>query len=192
MMPETKILYAFTEDEEPERKVAKENYKKIKKKMQDLYKQNKKNPVHISFEDMLAELELPEAEYYKAVRSKLKSAKIFLSRGSTEVGINAYNVDILHMFEANMDIQYVLDQYAVAAYCAKYMLKVDSGLSKLLRQAVAESDAGNMNLRERFRKVSNAFINGLLLSSQEAVYLALSLPLSRSSRDVVFINTGPK
>lgn len=60
-----------------------------------------------------------------------------------DVGTNAYNSDILHMFESNMDIQFILNDFAVAAYIVNYISKVDSDLSKLLRQAVAETKAGN-------------------------------------------------
>jgi len=41
------------------------------------------------------------------------------------------------------------------------------------------------------RKVSNAFLNGVEISAQEAAYGILAMPLTKSSRDCVFISTGP-
>jgi len=41
------------------------------------------------------------------------------------------------------------------------------------------------------RKVSNAFLNGVEVSAQEAAYGILAMPLTKSSRDCVFISTGP-
>ncbi|XP_031637004.1 uncharacterized protein LOC116349612 [Contarinia nasturtii] len=187
VMKGTRILHPLKEEEELEKEKGKENYAKIKKHMQALYKK----PVYVSFDDILKEMGLTENEYIFAIRSSLNKSKVFLKRCSCDVGTNAYNYDILHMFESNMDIQFILNEYAVASYIVNYISKVDSGLSKLLRQAVADTNAGNVSLREKFRKVSNAFINGLLLSAQEAAYLCLSMPLSKSSVDVVFINTGP-
>lgn len=43
----------------------------------------------------------------------------------------------------------------------------------------------------RMRKISNVFLNGSLMSAQEAAYFLLSLSLSKSSRKVQFINTSP-
>lgn len=187
MMPETKILYPLEPTEVPKEAEGKKNFKKIQKLMKKLWKK----PREVSFDDVLAELEMTENEYMFAVRCKVKSAKLYLKRGSLDVGTNAYNKDILCLFESNMDIQFVMDEFAVAAYIVNYISKSESGLSKLLRQAVADANAGNLDLRQKFRKISNVFINGSLLSAQEAVYLCLSMPLSKFSRDVVFINTGP-
>lgn len=155
--------------------------------MESLYK----NPKEMTFDEVLAELKLTESDYIDAIRSSVKSPKIFLKRGSLDVGINVYNPDILSLWEANIDVQYITDELAVAVYMVNYISKSEAGLSKLLRQAVADTRAGNLSLRESFRKISNVFPNGTLLSAQEAVYLDLSMPLSKFSREVVFINTGP-
>jgi len=40
------------------------------------------------------------------------------------------------------------------------------------------------------RKISNKFLNGVEVSAQEAVYGLLGMPLTKSSRDCVFISTG--
>ena len=39
--------------------------------------------------------------------------------------------------------------------------------------------------------IGNKFLNNIELSAQEAVYILLQLPLKRSSREVVFVNTNP-
>ena len=72
-----------------------------------------------------------------------------------------------------------------------YVTKVESGLSKLLKDAANDITDGNISLKQKFRKIANVFINGNILSSQEAVYHALSLPLCFSSRTLVYINTVP-
>jgi len=40
------------------------------------------------------------------------------------------------------------------------------------------------------RHISNKFLNGVEVSAQEAVYGILGMPLTKSSRDCVFISTG--
>ena len=72
-----------------------------------------------------------------------------------------------------------------------YITKIDAGLSKLLRQSVENVLNGNLELKSRLRKIVNTFVNANVLSAQEAVYHILSIPLSQSSRNCVYINTIP-
>lgn len=87
--------------------------------------------------------------------------------------------------------KYVLEEYGVASYIVNYISKVEAGLSKLLREAASDVTAGYTNVKEKLRAVANVFINGNLLSSQEAAYHCLSIPLSKSSRGFVYVNTSP-
>lgn len=73
-----------------------------------------------------------------------------------------------------------------------YVTKVDAGLSRLLREAAKDLENGNLNIRQKFRKITNVFINGNTMSAHEAVYHVLGLPLSLCSRAVVHINTVPQ
>ena len=144
------------------------------------------------FNDILQKLKITEEEYILALRSSIDQPRVFLKRSSLDVGINCYNKDILHLFESNMDIQFVLEEYGLASYIINYVSKVESGLSKLLRNAAKEVEVGNISLKDKLRKIANVFLNSNLMSSQEAAYCLLSLPLSKSSRQVIFINTSPR
>lgn len=150
-----------------------------------------KKPVKISFEEILKKLDLTEHEYYQAIRSNLTRTDVFLRRYSLEVGINAYNKQILQLFECNMDIQFVVNEYAVASYIVNYISKTEAGLSKMLRAAVKETKEKKfMGHRKRLQHISNVLSNGSLMSAQEAAYVNLSLPFVRNSRAYVFINTS--
>lgn len=113
---------------------------------------------------------------------------MFLKRNSLEVAFNHYNPKILSLFESNIDLQYVIEEYGVANYVVNYMSKVEGGMSKLLREAAQDITQGNASVRDRLRRV---FLNGNLISAQEAAYHCLSLSLSKSSRGCIFINTSP-
>ena len=76
-----------------------------------------------------------------------------------------------------MDIQYVLDPYAV--YILSYITKGPRGMSKLLRKASEEAKEGNNDIVKRVRHISNKFLNAVEISAQEAVYLVLQMPLRR-------------
>ena len=43
----------------------------------------------------------------------------------------------------------------------------------------------------KLREIGNRFLNSVEISAQEAVYIVLQLPMRKSSRQVIFINTAP-
>jgi len=149
------------------------------------------NEQDMTFLEILSKLNITEDAYILAIRSSLKRTSIFLRRNSTEVAINSYNPVILSLFESNIDLQFVFDDYAVANYVVNCMCKCESGLSTLLREVAHDISNGHTTPREKFRKIANVFINSNLMSAQEAAYHCLSLPLSRSSRGFIYINTNP-
>ena len=74
-------------------------------------------------------------------------------------------------------------------YVVSYILKAQRGMSELLRKACQEASEGNLGVKQQVRDIGNKFLNGVEISAQEAVYIILQLPMRRSSREVVFINT---
>ena len=145
----------------------------------------------ISFEDFLNKLHLTEDNYILAIRYTLKRDTLFLKRQPSEIRINIYNTNLLKAWQANMDIQYVLDPYACATYILSYITKGQRGMSKLLEKASEEAKSGNKDITNRIRHIGNKFLNAVEISAQEAVYFVLQMPLRRSSRDIQFISTSP-
>ena len=64
-------------------------------------------------------------------------------------------------------------------------------MSELLRKACAEAKEGNSNIKQQVRDIGNKFLNSVEISAQEAVYILLQLPMRKSSREVIFVNTSP-
>ena len=64
-------------------------------------------------------------------------------------------------------------------------------MSALLREACAEARKGNDNIRQQVRDIGSTLVNNVEISAQEAVYSILPLPLTKPSRQIVFINTSP-
>ncbi len=129
--------------------------------------------------------------YVLAIRSSINCPTIFLKRNPNELRINNYNSARLHAWRANMDIQFVLDVYACAMYIVSYISKAQKGMSELLRKACAEATEGNANIKQQVRDIGNKFLNSVEISAQEAVYIILQLPMLKSSRNVIFVNTSP-
>ena len=112
-----------------------------------------------------------------------------MKRQPNELRVNNYNASCLSAWRANMDIQFVLDIYACAMYIVSYTSKAQKGISEILRVACNEARKGNV--KQQVRDIGNKFLNNIEISAQEAVYIVLQLPMRKSSRQVVFVNTSP-
>jgi len=60
----------------------------------------------------------------------------------------------------------------------------------LLYEACKEAKAKDSDIRQQVRRIGNQFLSHVEIGAQEAAYLVLQMPLRRSSRDVVFIDTN--
>ena len=59
-------------------------------------------------------------------------------------------------WQANTDIQYVLNAYACVMYVASYIMKTDKAMGQLLKQVAAE--ARTDEIKQQLRKVGSAFL----------------------------------
>ena len=186
-MKSTQILYPLEgELDKREVELHKEKWNLIQKQLNDT-----KEGDNISFDQLLRNLKVTENNYILAIRSSLVSPTIFLKRQPNELRIKNYNPACLAAWRANMDIQFVLDVYACAMYIVSYISKAHKGMSELLRRACDEARKGNSNIKQQVRDIGNKFLNNVEINAQEAVYIILQLPMRKSSREVVFINTAP-
>ena len=104
--------------------------------------------------------------------------------------INLFNGKILLAWKANLDIQIVLEPYGCASYIVGYMSKSQRGMSAQLDAAAKEAQKGNFDLKKQVRHIGNVFSNCVEVSAQEAVYLALQIPLAKCTKGILFINTS--
>ena len=186
-LKKTTILYPLDPDMSRKKK---EDYRKSFKHIQNILNDHE-NDTLMTYEEFLSSMNMTEENYINAIRSSLRTPTLMLARHVCDSRVNNYNEDILLAWRANIDIQFIIDVYACATYVAAYVTKSQRGISELLRQATEEVRAGNLNLKEQIRTVGNRFLNAVEISAQEAAYICLQLPMKQSSRQVVFINTGP-
>ena len=97
----------------------------------------------------------------------------------------------LEFWRANHDIQPSLSPYAMIQYMLSYVTKTQKGMSAIMDRACREARQGNMDIKASVRHMGNAFLNGVETSAQEAACLVLQLPITRMSREVVFLHTSP-
>ena len=151
---------------------------------------DKNTPDDITLMDLLAKCEVSLDMYMKGLKVASRGTSVVMKRSPSECWINTYNPDIIRVWKANMDIQYILDPYACVMYIASYMLKSEGAMSQLLKSVCQE--CRGEDIRVQLRRIQSVFLNHRELSAQEAAYRILSLPLKQLIRKVVFINTSPK
>ena len=71
------------------------------------------------------------------------------------------------------------------------MVYTNDVLQCLYSIAYNEARAGNSSTKQQVRDIGIQFLNSVEISTQEAVYTVLQLPMRKSSRQVIFINTTP-
>ena len=119
-----------------------------------------------------------------------ESFKGFLKTKNNGIRINLFNECILCAWKANLDTQIVLEPYGCASYIVGYISKSQRGMSAQLDAAAKRARKGNLDLKKQVRHIGNIFSNWVEVSSQEAVYLDLQIPLTKCTRDVVFVKTS--
>ena len=109
-------------------------------------------------------------------------SSVVTQRKPSESWINTYNPDVIRVWKANMDLQYILDPYACEMYTAAYMLKSERSMGELLKQVSKE--CGGVQIRTQLRRLGSVFLNHHKVGAQEAVYRILSLPLKQLKNDL--------
>ena len=182
----TQILYPLNKEEFHSKDTYSKLYNDINKFIQIKYKKK----LFMEFNEMLTALNISYDKYILALRSTINKKKIFLKRALNEIYINNYMLDLISVWKANHDIQYVLDPYSCVVYICDYLMKNNKGMSKLLDSAAKEAKLGNMDLKQSVRHIGNKFLNCTEMSEQECAYSLLELPMTQSSIKIEFINTS--
>ena len=179
-LPQTRLLYPLEEDVD--------QFKKKYSELQRAMNENKENDV--SFAEFLETVaKMTFEDYIKCIRSSLNAPKVFLKRAPNEMRVNLFNGKILLAWKANLDIQIVLEPYGCASYVVGYISKSQRGMSAQLEAAAKEARKGNSDIKKQVRHIGNVFSNCVEVGAQEAVYLVLQIPLTKGTREVVYINT---
>ena len=144
----------------------------------------------MNLDEILAKAKVTSDDYQNALSVSNNGGVVVLKRKPKECNINNYNVPVLLAWQANMDLQYVLNAYACVMYVASYIMKTDRAMGELLKRVASETRTEE--LKVQMKKVGSAFLTHREVSAQEAVSRLLSLPMKQLSRSVVFIDTNPK
>ena len=78
-------------------------------------------------------------DYIEALEMTSSGYKVVLARDIDELQINPYNKEMIRAWNGNMDLQPVLDFFAVVTYVADYYAKDEAGLMELIKAATEDS-----------------------------------------------------
>ena len=212
---ETVFLHSFPTDHSTEKlKVAKEDYLRIRKFLLRLTHGNSyqeslkwKEFLSMDFYEFLFEVGmfgdkdlLPDDnkqrkaakdKYLTALRCEVKTTGLLLLKRSTkDVFTNNFNTGLFNIHPANIDVQYIIDEYKVAQYISDYCTKNEAGISKLLKTINDNAVEHGESSKDTMKKLVKALDKGREVSIQESIYRSLGLPMTGFSTVVKFINTN--
>lgn len=131
-----------------------------------------------------------DEQYIDILRAGISRPRVFIRRQPSEKWINPFCPFIFNEISANMDIQFILDEYSVANYVSDYVNKTNRGISDLNRHIVKiMNEHPEFNINETCKRVGIDMLNGIEMSSQEAAWYLLRQPMSKSSVEITYIPT---
>ena len=132
-------------------------------------------------------------EYVAALGQTDHGYSVVLSRDVDELYINSYNAEWLRAWDANLDIQVVLDYFSVITYITDYYAKDDTGTMETIKKVMKDPRINCQDLKERMKKLANTYLTCRQMGEAEAVYrLISSMNLSMSNIGCQFVALGPK
>ena len=128
-------------------------------------------------------------DYKDALRTSKNGCIIILKRTVKERFTNNYNPEWLTAWNANLDIQLAMDIYAVITYVVSYLGKDESGMARLMQQALKDSEATSMH--EMVKVLKNCYITNRQCGAAEAIYrLLASMHLKDSNITCIHLANG--
>ncbi|XP_061784267.2 uncharacterized protein [Nerophis lumbriciformis] len=144
-----------------------------------------------SVEELFASVGINQEVFELAYRRLETKNKVVYRRGVNDTWVNQYNRNLLKCWNANMDISFVTDAYAVIIYIIKYITKSETEMGLLLSNTLKEANKlGNLSAKDALKKLGSVYLHNRDVCAQEAVYRLMSMHLKECSRKVVFIPTG--
>lgn len=124
-------------------------------------------------EAFLHDNQLTWDSYLTIIRSSLQRPTLLFKRTPQEILTNTFHPWIANVLNANMDLQFILDEYSCAACVVEYVNKSDRGLSNLHRHLVQLDDESfTSDYGTLLKRLGLKLLNSVEMSSQEAAYVA--------------------
>ncbi|KAK0135929.1 hypothetical protein N1851_028200 [Merluccius polli] len=144
-----------------------------------------------SVEQLFSHLKINQRRFERAYNVCAKKTHVVLRRQANEVWINQYSKPLLKCWNANIDIQYVVDAYACVVYIISYISKAEREMGLLLANAQREvAKDKSSSAKDALKRLGSVYLHNRDLCAQEAVYRLTGMHLKECSRKVVFVPVG--
>lgn len=110
---------------------------------------------------------------------------VHIKRRVSDIWVNNYNEHLSRAWNANLDIQFVIDSYACVAYILSYISKSETEMGDLLQNATEKAQEGNTDALSAMKIIGKIYLQNHEVSAQVVVYRVCSLHLKQCTRDVV-------
>ena len=132
--------------------------------------------------------DIVEADYYNALSVSTDSEfQVHFKRQTNSCFVNNYFAEGLLAWQANIDIQPVINHYKAVTYMCAYFSKSEDESSEAMQQAAKEASKLNLNAFEQMKSISKAYSTKRECSVQEAVYHVMpELWLRKTLPGVIF------
>ncbi|KAM9817805.1 uncharacterized protein ACBT44_006975 [Syngnathus typhle] len=144
----------------------------------------------LTLPQLLAKCELTDAEYVECLYMTASKSSVVLKRDPKDCWVNNYNRHLLLAWDANLDIQYILNAFSCISYICSYISKAEHGLSQYLKSVIENSRNENVNESDEMKQIMQAYSKKREVSAQECAARACGLHMKQSSRSVVFVQTS--
>lgn len=153
-------------------------------------RKNLEEKVYHSFESFLEDCDCSHENYLNVIRASIRRPTVFLKRSLDELWTNSFNPWVASVLCSNMDLQFILEEFACACYIVEYVNKSSRGISNLHRELIKlQEQYPDQDFKALLKKVSMNLLNSVEISAQEAAWFLLRQPMSEATRKVEFIPT---
>ena len=172
------------EDEKEKLESNKEILKKVKS-----YLITEDSAKRMSLHKILGNLNINPEKYHEALEMSERGKQVILKRKPNECYVNNYNRRFIRAFQANMDLQFCMDAYAVVTYVCDYWSKDETGMTDFLKKALKE--AKSWENRSLLSHLKRTYMAKRQVGKCEAIYRAIpSLRLQGSNITCTFVSSG--
>ena len=139
--------------------------------------------------DILKRARVSSSAYYQALSTSAIGTSVVLKRKPKDIYVNNFNPEWIKAWDANMDLQVCMDQFAVITYITDYYTKDESGMMQHLKDAKKEFKGGDRI--ELARYMAHKFLTHRQMGEAEVYYRMLPhLHLSESNIKCKFLAGG--
>ena len=142
----------------------------------------------LNLDDVLQAAGITEQEYLRALKVTHQGRSVILKCNPSDSFTNGCNHNILLLWSANVDFQFVLDEYSTIIYICSYMMKSEKAMGEVLKSVAKE--CWSEPIKQQLKKIRKAFVGNRVFGAPEAAMRELSMWLMKKSRKVTFVDSN--